>query len=104
MSLDIEQTLKEMADAVINTVKNEAEAFKAQAKEMLDAEKDALKDLGEAKLKGDIDEETFEQEVAREKKVLEAELLTLEIMTKALALKAVNAAIDVFKKALAAAI
>lgn len=68
MSLDIEQTLKEMADAVIDTVKNEAEAFKAQAKEMLDAEKDALKDLGEAKLKGDIDEETFEQEVAREKK------------------------------------
>jgi hypothetical protein len=70
----------------------------------MDSEKESLKELGEAKLRGDIDQAVFDREIEREKKVVEAELLTIKIMTKALAQKAVNAAIEVFVKAVKAAI
>jgi hypothetical protein len=104
MSFDIEQVLKDMADAVADSVKEGAGDIKSSAKEILDLEKESLKELAEAKLKGNIDQEAFDREIEREKKVVEAELLTIEIMTKALAQKAVSAAIDVFVRAIKAAI
>ena len=100
----IEDILKDMADAISNAVKEGTGDIKAFAKEILDSEKESLKELGEAKLRGDINQEVFDREIEREKKVVEAELLTIKIMTKALAQKAVNAAIEVFVKAVKAAI
>lgn len=104
MSFNIEEVLKDMADAISNAVKEGTGDIKASSKEILDSEKESLKELGEAKLRGDINQEVFDREIEREKKVVEAELLTIKIMTKALAQKAVNAAIDVFVKAVKAAI
>ena len=57
-----------------------------------------------SRLSGEISEDEFNEEVEREKKVIEAGLLTLEIMTKAMAQKAVNFAINVFVKAVKLAI
>ena len=102
MSFDIDQVLKDMADAISDAVKDGAGDIKTSAKEIMDAEKESLKELGEARLRGEIDDIVFDREIEREKKVVEAELLTIKIMTKALAQKAVNAAIDVFVKALKA--
>lgn len=104
MSFDINQVLKDMADAITDAVKGAEVDIKDSANEIMNAEKDSLKELGEARLRGVIDDAVLNREIEREKKVVEAELFTLKIMTKALAQKAVNAAIDVFVKALKAAI
>ena len=104
MSFDISQVLKEMTGAITDAVKDGAGDIKESAKAILDAEKESLKELGDARLSGDIDDVVFDREIEREKKVVEAELLTIKIMTKALATKAVNAAINVFVKAIKAAL
>ena len=104
MSFDIEQVIRDMADEITNTVKEGAGDIKDSAKGILDAEKESLKELGEARRLNEIDDTVFDREIEREKKVVEAELLTIQIMTKALAQKAVNAAMDVFVNAVKAAI
>jgi hypothetical protein len=103
MSFDIEQVLKDMTGAITDAVKAGTGDISAAVQQILDTEKASLQELGEARLKGEIDDTVFDREIEREKKVVEAELLTIEIMTKALAQKAVNAAIDVFVKAVKAA-
>ncbi len=70
----------------------------------MENEREALEELAQARLSGEISEDEFNEEVEREKKVIEAGLLTLEIMTKAMAQKAVNFAINVFVKAVKLAI
>ena len=104
MSFDISQVLSDMADAVSDSLKEDAGDIKSAVESILEAEKESLLELGEARLSGEIDQAVFDREIEREKKVVEAELLTIEIMTKASAQKAVNAAIEVFEKAVKAAI
>ena len=104
MSFNIEQVLQNMAAAISDTVKESGSDIKELSEEIINNEKESLKELVEARLRNEIDETVFNREIEREKKVVEAELLTIEIMTKALAQKAVNAAIDVFVKAVKAAI
>ena len=104
MSFDIDQVLKDMTGAITDTVKEGVGDINSAVKEILDAEKESLQDLGEARLQKEIDDIVFNREIEREKKVVEAELLTIEIMTKASAQKAVNAALDVFVNALKVAV
>lgn len=104
MVFDIGEVLKDMAEAIRNAVKNDAGDIKQYANQILENERDSLKELGLARLSGQIDDEVFQREIEREKKVVEAEFLTMQIMTNALAQKAANAAIDVFVKAVTAAL
>ena len=104
MGFNINQVMEDMANAMANTVKDGIGDIGDSAKNILDSEKEALKELGEARLRGEIDDAAFEREIEREKKVVEAELLTVQIMTKAMAQKAVNAAIDIFVGAVKAAL
>ena len=104
MSFDINKVLTDMANAISEVVEGGAGDVTGAIKEILEAEKESLKELGKAKLAGEITQEVFDREIEREKKVVEAELLTIKIMTKVLAQKAVNAAIDVFVKAVKAVI
>jgi hypothetical protein len=104
VKFDIDAVLKDMAEAAKDATKGYAVDTKDYASRILKKEKDALTELAMAKIAGQIDDATFEREVEREKKVVETELLTIEIMTKAHAQKAVNAAMDVFAKAVKAAI
>jgi hypothetical protein len=104
MSIDFNQVLKDMTNAVTDTVKEGAGDIKSSVQDILEAEKHSLKELGEARLKNEIDDTVFKRELEREKKVVMAELLTIEIMTKATAQKAINAALDIFVKAVKAAI
>ena len=64
----------------------------------------SLELIGQERLAGRWSEEKFDDELEREKKVMEAELLTIQIMTKAAAQKAINAAIEVFVNAVKAAL
>lgn len=104
MSFDINKVINDMARAIKDEVKVNIGDIKEYADKILENEKESLEELGQARVSGEIDDETFERELEREKKVVEAELLTIKIMTKALAQKAVNAAIDVFAKAVKLAI
>jgi hypothetical protein len=104
MSIDFNQVLKDMTNAVTDTVKEGAGDIKSSVQDILEAEKNSLKELGEARLKNEIDDTVFKREIEREKKVVMVELLTIEIMTKAMAQKAINAALDVFVNAVKAAI
>jgi len=104
MSFDIDRVLKDMIEAISEHAQEDAPEIKASIRQILDNEWESLKELGEARLRNEIDDTVFDRELERERKVVEAELLTIEIMTKALAQKAVNAAIDVFINAVKAAI
>lgn len=53
--------------------------------------------LFEALQNGDINEEEYELEVQREKQIIEAELMTLEIQAKSAVQKALNSALDALK-------
>ncbi len=104
MSFNIEEVLKDMVDAISDSVKEDAGDIKSYAKEILENKKESLQELGEARINNEIDDTVFDREIEREKQVVEAELITIEIMTQALAQKAINAAIDVFVKAVKVAI
>jgi len=104
MKFDIEQVLIDMVSAMSNSVGEAKGDIKYAMKKILNAEKDSLKELSKAKRKKEISDDVFEREVEREKQVVEAGLLTIEIMTKAMSQKAINAAINVFVKAVKAAI
>ena len=104
MSFDIENVLKDMATAINESVKDDIGEIKDYANTILENEKESLKELGKARVLGQISDEVFDSEIKREKKVVETELLTIQIMTEAAAQKAVNAAIEVFVSAVRAAI
>ena len=100
MSFNINEVLKGMSTALIETAAEQSADIRDYADDILKKEKKSLAELAKARLKGTIDDKIFKREIAREKKVVEAELLTLKIMTKATAQKSINAAIDVFVNAI----
>jgi len=104
MSFDIDRVLTEMAGTIAGAVNDGSGDIKDTVVQLLKSERETLKDLGDALLRNEIDDAVFHQEIEREKKVIEAELLTVQLMTKALAERAVNAAIDVFVKAVKLAV
>ena len=104
MSLNIGEVLKDMADAMKDSVREDVGDISEYAKQILENKKESLEELGAARLSGEIDDEIFDREINREKTVVETELLTIQIMTKAQAQKAVNAAIDVFVQAVKVAL
>ena len=104
MSFNIDKVFKDMTSTVKDIVKEELGDIKQYGKEILEAEKKELESLAIERLEGKINDEEFNIEVEREKKVLEVQLQTIKIMSKALAQEAINEAIEVFIKAVKAAI
>jgi len=104
MSFDIESVLKDMVGAINDSAKEDVGDIQEYAEMIIKNEKESLKELGQARILGEISDDVFDREIKREKKVVETELLTIKIMTEAAVQKAVNAAIDVFITAIKAAI
>ena len=104
MSLDIGNVFKEMASSAGETLQEEGAGLGNDFLDVLDNNKDTLSELIDARVNGDIDEEEFATEMEREKLVLEAEMLTLEIASKAAIQKAMNAAMDTLSGAIALAL
>jgi hypothetical protein len=104
MSFDINTIINNMKNAAAGAVKDELEDIPAYLNQIFENEKEALKNLAEARLAGEISDKEFQNELTREKKVLEAEMLTISIMTKAVAQKAINAAMNVLVDAVRLAI
>jgi hypothetical protein len=104
MSFDIEVVLKDMATAMKKEIVDDLGDIEEYGKEILENEKESLELIGQERLAGRWSEEKFNQEIEREKKVMETELLAIQIMTKAAAQKAINAGIGVFVSAVKAAL
>jgi len=104
MSFDIEAVLNDMLAAVNNSVDADWGDIKGYAKQILENEKDTVKDLAEQRLRGELTEEELKSELEDEKDTVEAEFKAVQVMTEAMAQKAANAAIDVIFKAIKAAI
>ncbi|MDO8549706.1 MAG: hypothetical protein Q7S39_06100 [Ignavibacteria bacterium] len=92
MSFDINTIINNMKNAAVDAIKDDVESIPDYLKQIFENEKEALKALAEARLAGEISDKEFQNEIKREKEVLEAEILTISIMTKAIAQKAINAA------------
>lgn len=104
MKWDMDAVLEEMAEAVNKAVEDDLGDISEYGTRILENEKESLQSLAQARLSGQIDDQVFLKEIEREKKVVRAELLTIEIMSKACAQKALNAAFRVFQDAVQTAL
>lgn len=104
MKFDINEVLAQMSGAVKETVSENWMEVKSATNQFLTRKKERLDLLAELRLNGDLSQEKFESRLADEKLILEAELHAVAVISKAIAQKAANAAIDVLTKAVSAAI
>jgi len=99
LNFDINETLTDMLGAVKTTVKDNWNEVKDPASQFLQNRKERLQLLTELRLSGDISNKKFLSRLEDEKLVLEAELNAVAVVTKAIAQRAANAAIDVLQGA-----
>ncbi len=104
INFDIKDTITQMLGVVKQTTGENWKDVKEFANQFLENRKERLKMLAELKISGDLDNEKFLSRVEDEKLVFEAELNALACVSKAIAQRAVNGAIDVFHQAVQKAI
>ncbi len=103
MSFDIDKTIDDMTAAAAKTAEGSSE-IAAYARQVLEGEKKTLKNLAELRISGDLTEEEFASELADEQKTIEAQLLALKAMKKAVLQKIVNAAVGALVSAVKSAV
>jgi hypothetical protein len=104
MAFDINEVVAEMVGAVKITVKDDWQLVKETAGTFLQTRKDRLELLASLRLNNEISQKFFLKRLEDEKKILESELHAVSIITKAMAQRAANAAIDVLSKAVSTVI
>ncbi len=100
MAFDINEVVAQMLSAIKNTVKENWNLVKDSASGYFQDHKSRLELLASLRLNNEINQEFFLNRLADEEKILESELHSIAIITKAIAQKAANAAIDVFQNAI----
>lgn len=100
MAFDINEVVAQMLSAIKNTVKENWNLVKDSASGYFQDHKSRLELLASLRLNNEIDQQFFLNRVADEEKILESELHSIAIITKSIAQKAANAAIDVFQNAI----
>lgn len=103
MSLDINKVFSDMAKVAGQSIEKDGPAISAGLTEVLKNNKQSIAELAKARAEGDINNEDFEMELAREKMIVQAEMISLEISSKAAVQKAINGAMEVLTKAISAA-
>ncbi|HZK07106.1 MAG TPA: hypothetical protein VFC92_02800 [Bacteroidales bacterium] len=104
MKLDINKVINDMLAGVKDTVADSWDEVKCVAEEFILRRKDRLFLLAELRISGDLPEDKFKSRIDDEKLILEAELNAMAVITKAIAQRAANAAIDILEQAVKAAI
>lgn len=104
MKFDINEVIAQMSGAVKDTVSENWTDAKSATSQFLTNRKERLALIAELRLTGDLTQEKFESRLNDEKLILEAELHAVAVITKAIAQKAANAAIDVLTKAVSTAL
>ena len=100
MNINVDSLISDMIGAAGNVAQSEGSKVLSYIQKVFEGEREPLKALCDARLSGEIDDAEFNQELEREKFVLEGELLTVRIMSKAGIQRAVNAAMDVLQKSI----
>jgi len=104
MNFDINETLANMLGAIKGTVADNWPEVKSTANQFLQRKKERLELIAELRISGDLSQDKFESRLGDEKLIAEAELHAIAVISKAIAQKAANAAMDVLKKAVKGAI
>ncbi len=104
MTFDIKTTIGDMLDAVKSVVSGEWPKVRACVKRALDEEAAFLQSLAEARLAGELDDDTLAAQLRDEQETLEAVLAVCQLMSKKLIQDAANAAINTLNKAIGLAI
>lgn len=104
MDFDINETIADMLNAIKNASKNHWKFIQDTANTYLQNKKDRLELLSSMRIKNQISNEFFLERLKDEKSILNSELHSIAIITKAMAQAAANAAIDVLQKAIIAAV
>ncbi len=104
MIFDINEVLAQMLGAIKTTVKDNWSNVKDTANSFLQDRKLRLELLASLRLQKQISQEFFLLRLNDEKKILESELHAVAIITKAIAQKAANAAIDILQGAVTKAL
>jgi len=104
MNFDINTVISDMLQVIKDTVKTHWKDIKETATSYAETKKERLDLLASLRISNEIEEAFFVKRLKEEKKILESELLSLKIMSKAIAQKAANAAFEVLEKAINAVI
>lgn len=104
MKFDIDEILADMLSAIKVTVEDNWSEVKTTANQFLQRKKERLALLAELRINKEISQEKFESRLADEKLIAEAELHAIAVISKAIAQKAANAAIEILEKAVKASI
>lgn len=102
MSLDMNNVISDMLSAASEAIDEGIGDFNTYAGRILENHRNSLAELAEARIAGHIDNTVFERELERERVVLETELITLQIISRAAAQRAINSAIDAFARSVRA--
>ncbi|KAA9041830.1 hypothetical protein FW778_07385 [Ginsengibacter hankyongi] len=104
MAFDINEVVAQMLGAIKDTAKDNWDLVKNSVNGYFSDHKSRLELLASLRLNKQISDEFFESRVADEENILESELHSIAIITKAVAQKAANAAIDIFQNAISKAL
>lgn len=104
MAFDINEVVAQMLGAIKDTAKENWKIVKNSANGYFQDHKSRLELLASLRLNKQISDEFFKSRLADEEKILESELHSIAIITKAIAQKAANAAIDIFQNAITKAL
>lgn len=104
MSIDFNNIMEDMASNAKNILVEEGGKIGDEVLQILTENKESIAELAIARANGDIDNSEFESELAREKQVLEVQLLAMEIASKSAIQKAMNAAMSTLSDAVSAAL
>ena len=99
MAFDINEVIAQMLGAVKISVKDDWKLVKETASAFFQTRKDRLELLASLRLNNEISKKFFLKRLEDEKKILESELHAVAIITKAIAQRAANAALDVLSNA-----
>lgn len=101
---ELDPTLGEMLNTIKNIVGKHWKDIESTARKFLENRKNRLAKLAEMRISGQLSQEKFESRLQDEAMIFEAEINALQVLAKAITQKAVNAAIDVFIKAVEKAV
>lgn len=104
MNFDINEVLADMVSAIKGELNEAWGDAKTYGSEILNRRKERMELLAQLMLNSEISKEKFLSRLEDEKIIIEAEFHAIAVVTKAMAERAANAAIDVLKKAVGKAI
>ena len=92
MALPIDTIVEDMVASISGQVQGDLKVIKNYFLQILQEQKEALDTIAEGFKNGDLSEQDVIDELESEKKTIEAQLLAIQVMNKAIAQKAANAA------------